>query len=75
MFNFEYTNLSSSSYQIKITPTKYIFMHKLEVIVTIMDLPDNIHTSINGRPFHNDSYAQSDSVFWSMMVAPEMSET
>ena len=58
MFNFDYKILSNTSYQIKITPANYIFMQKLEVIVTFMDIPDDIHKSINGRPFHNDSYSQ-----------------
>ena len=50
-------------------------MHNLEVNVTLIDKPDNIHYSINGRPFHNDTYSQSNSISWSLMLPPEMSDT
>ena len=45
-------------------------MHNLEVTMTLMDEPENIHYAINERPIYNGSYSQSASIKWSAAIGP-----
>lgn len=74
MFNFDYSVVTPSSYQIKITPKQYIFMYNLDVEVTTMETAIPNITAINQRPFHISVYNQTQNIIWSYIKAPGISD-
>jgi hypothetical protein len=73
MFNVVYSNLSTSSYRITLTPKTYIFLYNATFTVLTETQPTTIDYSTSLMPFKETNYLKSASLTWFLIKGPPFS--
>lgn len=75
-FNITYTNTSSQSFRITLSPYSYAFIINQSVTIKVISKPDGFnYTSNDFRPFMDDVFNQTLTVVWTYIKPPNMTDT